>query len=209
MNRILALLLFSMIVQGTMAQDRNDAFVDLLKESTVVINEQALTPMGGITLGKLEEIAEGIYLASQKMEFVQRARTASLILPGVGQFINGDVVGGSLFLLMELAIVGGTIVGAYFLLPSDLQFHNLDYVNKPSVDIRNVWESHSLMDLLLPMGVAAGGLLVEIVLRGVASFHAGEVAKKNIAEGKISFEPGSGSALTWIFLTTFPNVGRY
>ena len=51
---------------------------------------------------------------------MRHAGFASAVLPGVGQFMIGNPLSGTGFLLLEAALVGGTIAGTYFLMPEDV-----------------------------------------------------------------------------------------
>ena len=110
-------------------------------------------------------------------------------MPGFGQYLNDDPMGGTLFLVSNIAVITGTIIGAYYLLPDDLKFDSLDYLNDSSFTINERWENHSFVDLLPTMGTIAAGFVVNGVIRYISAAHAGKLAQKNIAEGKIQFEP--------------------
>jgi hypothetical protein len=77
----------------------------------------------------------------------------------------------------------------YFLLPEDLQFKNLDYLNSSFAAVRDRWEAHSFVDLLPTVAVLAGGGLVKGVLGGLSAKHAGKIARRNIEQGRVTFEP--------------------
>jgi hypothetical protein len=118
-------------------------------------------------------------------------------MPGVGQFMAGDPVSGSLFVAGDLALFAGTVLGAYFLLPSNVQFGTgngtagagLDYLNTPLVGIKNAWEANSLLAYLPSIGVVAGGMILKHLLGWWSSKSAAGLARQNIADGKVTFEP--------------------
>ena len=209
MKRLLVLLVLVAVAFYAIAEDADEPLAELVKEAAGLLYEKATTPIGDITLGQLELISQSISLAAQKMQFVHHSRKASLILPGIGQFMNGDVIGGILFVLADLATVVGTAVGAYFLLPEDLRFNNIDYLGTGLGSLRDTWDNHSIMDLLPSIGVSTGGLIVGATLRCFASLHAGKLARTNISEKKITFEPEEPSALAWLFLTWFTEEVKY
>ena len=91
--------------------------------------------------------------------------------------------------MFDLVTGVGTLLGAYFLLPADLQFTQLNYFTEPYSAIEGAWKDQSFVDLLPSMGVLAGGGLVQAKLRGVSSNHAAKLAEQNIAAGNITFEP--------------------
>jgi len=145
--------------------------------------------IGELTVGELHDLLGEVSIAYQKAAFVAKSRAASFMLPGMGQFLNKEPGSGALFLATDLAIGAGTLVGAYFLLPDELQFSSLDYFTTSHVTIKERWENQSFVDLLPSLGVLAGGGVLQMILRGVSGSHAAKLARKNIAEGKITFEP--------------------
>jgi hypothetical protein len=147
------------------------------------------TALGTLTVGQLQELLGRLSVAQQKAAFIARSRAMSMMMPGVGQFVNKDALSGALFLTADLALIAGTLVGAYFLLPADLRFDRLDYFNASYADISRRWESHSFVDVLPTLAVLAGGGLLKAVLGGVSAHHAEKLARRNIEEGKITFEP--------------------
>ena len=76
--------------------------------------------------------------------------------------MNDDAVSGALFLAADILVAAGTLVGGYFLLPSELQFNNLDYFNTSHTEIKAAWkgavESATFMEALPTLGVMTGGV---------------------------------------------------
>jgi hypothetical protein len=142
-----------------------------------------------LTLAELRELAGRLSVARQKDRFVARSRALSLMHPGMGEMLNKDYGSGAAFLAADLAVAAGTLVGAYYLLPENLRFQQLDYLNDSWTMIRTRWEGHSFVDYLPTMAVMAGGGLVKGVLGKISSAHAGKLARRNIEQGKVSFEP--------------------
>jgi hypothetical protein len=103
--------------------------------------------------------------------------------------MTGDTLGGSLFLAGDLALITGTLLGAYYLLPTNVQFRDLDYFHAPLGSIRTAWESNSFTDYLPSIGLFAGGMILRAVLGHVAAVNAESEARTNIAEGKVTFTP--------------------
>jgi hypothetical protein len=147
------------------------------------------TAVGTLTVGQLQELLGRLSVAQQKAAFIARSRTMSLMMPGLGQFANKDAVSGALFLTADLALIAGTLVGAYYLLPPNVRFDRLDYFYGSFRSIRDTWESNSFMDYLPSLGVLAGGWLLQAVLGGISAHHAEKLARRNIEQGKITFEP--------------------
>ena len=158
-------------------------------ELAAAMEEMSGDQLGALTVGDLARLAERISIAEQKARYVQRARTASRILAGVGQFMTGDAVGGSLFLAGDVALMAGTLIGAYALLPSNVQFSSLNYLGDPLGTIRSRWESNSISDYLPSCGIMLGGMIVKAVLGHFAAEDAARRARENIAEGKVTFTP--------------------
>jgi hypothetical protein len=145
--------------------------------------------LGELTVGQAKDLLGEISIAYQKAAYVSKSRGASMMLPGMGQFMNEDPGMGALFLGLDLATGVGTLLGAYFLLPEELRFDQLNYFTRPYVDIENAWKAQSFVDLLPSLGVLAGGGLVQAILRGVSGNHAAKLAEQRIAGGEIAFEP--------------------
>jgi hypothetical protein len=161
----------------------------LEQELESAASELSSGQVGSLTVDDLEKVAAHIAIAVQKERYVQRVRHASFVLPGVGQFMAGDNLGGWLFVAWDVTALAGTLVCAYFVLPANVQFSSLDYLNSPLSTIRSVWASNSILSYLPFVGVLAGGVILETVLRYVSADNAARTARKNIDEGKITFQP--------------------
>ncbi len=158
--------------------DKNDPITaDLNKEIEAIFDQNSETRFGDMTVSDLEKITGQVSIAVQKSWYVRRAKMASKALPGAGQFMTGDPLGGSLFLLADAAVVTGTLIGAYRLLPSDVR-------SDP-----HSWRSNSFVDYLPSIGVVAGGTVAMMLLRWFSSTNAEAAARSNIESGKVSFQP--------------------
>ena len=119
-----------------------------------------------------------------------------MLIPGLGQFKNGDPLAGTLFLLGDLAVTAGTAVGLYFLLPPELRSDQLDYFSTPYADIHAAWETaaaNATMAQTLPFwGVATGGMILKHIVSHVSARHAARLAVSNIERGGVTFEPRAG-----------------
>ena len=167
--------------------EENDNY--LATEIEAVLDSAEDQSLGSLEVGELSAILGQLSVARQKDAHIQHSRQLSFMFPGLGQFRNDDKVGGALFLTANLVVTAGTLIGAYFLLPADLQFDTLDYFYDTFDTIKESWKSHTLVDMLPAMGVMAGGWLVKGGLRLWSANHAGKLAKANIESGKITFEP--------------------
>jgi hypothetical protein len=101
----------------------------LSTEMKAVAAELGDKQFGELTFNELAPIQARLALASRKDNWVARASMMSMRLPGMGQFRTGDTLGGLGFLALHGGVVAGTLVGAYWLLPTDLRFDRVDYFN--------------------------------------------------------------------------------
>jgi hypothetical protein len=113
----------------------------------------------------------------------------SMMMPGLGQFMNEDPGTGALFLSLGVVTGVGGVLGAYFLLPDEVQFDQLNYFKDSFDSIETAWKAQSFVDLLPSLGALAGTGVVQAILRGVSSNHAASLAEQRIAAGEITFEP--------------------
>jgi len=158
-------------------------------ELDAAIQEMANTQIGTLTMADVEKLAGRISVAHQKVQYVRRAAHASLMFPGAGQFMTGDTLGGSLFLAGDIVLAAGTLVGAYFLLPSNVQFTNIDYLNTPISNIGTAWGTNGLVAYLPSIGVLVVGRILTGILRHASAAVAAREARENIADGKVTFTP--------------------
>ncbi len=190
MRRILFFTVFLSLSMGAFAipggpfghmgpfMDKNDPITaDLNKEIEAIFDQNSETRLGDMTVSDLEKITGQVSIAVQKSWYVHRAKMASKALPGAGQFMTGDPLGGSLFLLADTAVVAGTLIGAYRLLPESVR-------SDP-----HSWKSNDFVDYLPSIGVVAGGTAAWMLLRWFSSTKAEEAARSNIESGKVSFQP--------------------
>jgi hypothetical protein len=163
------------------------------EEAAQVMEEWADRVPAELTFGEIEELAGRLSIPAQKAGFVARSSIASMILPGSGQFMNGDPLAGSLFLAGDLAITAGTLVAVYYLMPEPLRFDQLDYLQTPKAQVKAIWEDElgemTLADSLPLAGVLAGGIILDHVLARVSAGHARVLASNRIASGEIEFTP--------------------
>jgi hypothetical protein len=174
-------------------RDRHQSWwmdVDMLEQQLqAVLAAEKGSVLGEMTVGDVQDLLGEISIAYQKAAYVSKSRAASFMLPGMGQFMNDDPGAGALFLSIDLLTGVGMLLGAYFLLPDELQFDQLNYFTEPYRNIEDAWKDQSFVDLLPSMGVLAGGALVQVILRGVSGNQAAKLAEQKIAAGEITFEP--------------------
>lgn len=151
---------------------------------------RAETKVADLTVGDLKALAEAQSVERQERRYVHGAAVSSFLVPGLGQFKTGDAVGGTLNLAGHIALVGGTLYGAWALLPSDLQDLDLSHGARKDL-MRNYW-LHEPGKVAASAGVMVGGMTVALVHRFWAASDAGEKAEANLASGKVTFEPDLG-----------------
>ena len=186
------LLVFAALASAVSAQETVTQS-SLHEEIAAALQDLSSTQVETLTVGDMVKIAERVSIAEQKLHYVQRVKMASFMHPGAGQFMTGDPVGGALFLAGDIIVVTGTLVGAYFLLPADLQFNpSLNYFTSPCSQIRTTWANHSFIDLLPSMGLMAGGFFLKGIIGYFSGAAAARAALQNIADGKVTFTPNLG-----------------
>jgi hypothetical protein len=181
----LAVMLFS--VFSLFATDKDNSEVE------AILSGEADTVISGMTFGEVQDLLGRLSVPMQEAAFVNTSRTASMMMPGRGQFMNDDAASGALFLAADILVTAGTLVGGYFLLPPELQFNNLDYLNTSHTDLKAAWkgaaESATFMDALPTLGVIAGGTILHRLIAHFSAKHAGDLAKERIEKGLVTFEP--------------------
>jgi hypothetical protein len=210
MKTILAILLGVVLSLGAYAEPRQHGKSELAAEISGILDRNASAQLATMTVGDVEKLMGEISIAGQKAAYVQHARMASFLLPGVGQLITGDPVGGALFLAGDAAVFAGSVLGAYYLLPANIRIgtgsgtdaNGMDYLNTPVANIKTAWGSNSALAYLPSVGVMAGGMLLRGVLGWWSSAGAVDLAKRNIADGKVTFQPelvpdGMGMMMRW------------
>ena len=162
------------------------------EELNAALQEISAAQIGTLSVADLVKVATRVSIVEQKIAYVQKVRMASMMFPGAGQFITGDALGGTLYTIGDLAIIAGTLIGGYFLLPPDLQFTQTDYLNTSISTIMTRLEGHTVINYLPTFGVMAGGMLLRGILGHFSAVNAASEARKNIADGKITFTPNFG-----------------
>ncbi|MFW6288571.1 MAG: hypothetical protein ACOC2Q_02190 [Spirochaetota bacterium] len=173
--------------RGTIGGDRYRG------EAEEILDDYSGRVPAELTFGEIEELAGELSIPAQKAVYVAKSTVASLIIPGMGQFMNGDAVAGSLFLAGDLLIAAGTFVGVYYLMPEALRFDQLDYLDTPKSQVKSTWETElgnlTLRDALPIAGVVTGGVILDHLLSRASAKHAGALARERIASGAVEFEP--------------------
>ena len=137
-----------------------------------------------LTLAERAKLADAFSVAMQERRYAGKAAVASFLVPGLGQFMIGKPVEGSLRLATQLALIGGAMAGAHYLLPSDFEA-----IRGDRSEMRDYMASGDAVKVLPAWGVMAGGMTLALVNSVFASRSAFDGAHANIADGKVSFEP--------------------
>jgi hypothetical protein len=190
MRKLLPILVLSLAAAAVLAAEPSLRIPSLQQEVAAALEEYSAREVGALTVGDLEQIAARLSLARQKASFIPKSAMMSMAMPGMGQFANGSRAAGVLFAAGNVAIMAGSIAAAWLLLPVDVQPQSLFVV--PVASIKPLVEGHTLLDYLPAAGAMAGGMLLDCVLRMASAGHAAGLARRNIEEGKVIFEPESG-----------------
>ncbi len=145
--------------------------------------------LADVKLADIERALGKLSVARQQFAYIKRSELASFFIPGAGQFMNGAPLAGTLFLTGNVAVIAGTILGAYFLLPSDLHLDQLNWFTSPYANVEASFKSHSFVDYLPSLAMVVGGSIVDHVLRVAAAKNAGSLARERVSEGKVTFRP--------------------
>jgi hypothetical protein len=151
--------------------------------------EREATTVDQITIGELRELGATLSIVAQEENYVRRASQASHLMPGSGHFGIGENGRGAAFLVGSVVVAAGTMVGAYLLLPEEVQFGEVDYIDDSFREIGTAWRGESVASLLPSFGVLLGGGLVHAILGELASSDAERIARRQIETGEKTFEP--------------------
>lgn len=192
------ILVFSAAVGPLLAESRHTEMDwDLTEEQMLPYNDaidqfmvdRAASTIDEITIGEMRELGATLSIVAQEENYVRRAAQASQLMPGIGHFEIGEAGRGVSFLTGSVVAAAGAVVGAYFLLPEDVQFGEVDYINDSFREIRNAWWGESVASLLPSFGVLLGGGLVHAILGDLASNDAERIARRQVETGDKTFEP--------------------
>lgn len=151
--------------------------------------EYGTRSLADIKVSDLIPAARRLDVALQKDRYVMLSGGLSLAWPGAGQFLTGDWSGGTLQTGLHLGVVAGSLAWAHSLLPTDLRWGNLDYVNSKKDTLEAAWKSHAISEFFPAIGAVAVGGAIDLALRFWSSQDAQDRAKVRIDEGKVAFEP--------------------
>jgi len=165
-----------------------DANVDENVDSKGILLSISEKKIADLTVADLEAIASAKSIERQKRHYVEGAAVGSFLIPGVGQFMTGDKVGGSLRLAGQLALVAGTMYGAWLLLPSEFRGSNLSRGERRDL-VQNYKDNGERNRLYASAAVMTGGFALSVIHSVWAATDAKKQATENINAGKVTFKP--------------------
>lgn len=142
-----------------------------------------------VKVGELVPVARRLDVAAHKDGYVALAGGVSFVWPGAGQFMAGDWAGGTLQTGLHLGVTAASLAWAHSLLPTDLKWGNLDYMNSKKDTVEAAWRAHAVSEFFPALGALAAGGAVDLALRFWSSKDARARAKAQIDENRITFEP--------------------
>jgi hypothetical protein len=148
--------------------------------------------IGDVEVATLLSVRDRLSIASQKDAYVRDMGLHSLLLPGLGMIQVGDTAGGIGFMAADLTVIAGTLVAAYFSLPSDLRFDRIDYFNDNVSTINDAWRSHSFTEYLPAFGAVMAGMILDQTIRHWSAAVSRREAAQAIDEGRVTFSPRLG-----------------
>lgn len=146
-------------------------------------------PVVEISISDVIEILELASLAEQEAGHVASSRVRSFLVPGWGQYANGDTRSALLYFLADTTVGLTTIGLCYWLLPPSVQWRNLNYLQTPFESIRDRWAALSASELIPSISVSIAGSILGLALRHFAAENAEATAIAAIEEGLVGFEP--------------------
>jgi hypothetical protein len=162
-------------------------------EILTIQDELGARKIGDIEIATLLSVRDRLSVAQQKDEYVRDAGIRSFLLPGLGQLQQGDTASGIGFLALDLAVITGTFLGAYYLLPADLRLDRIDYFGSNFSAINNAWCSHSFTDYLPAFAALVGGMVVDQTIRHWSAATARRGAARAIDDGRVQVTPRIGT----------------
>jgi hypothetical protein len=172
---------------GAFAKPRT--FNPVAEAVAAIAADRGTSDLGSLNVTDFEKVVARLSVAMQQEAWVHGSAMASLALPGLGQFLNRDPLAGSLYLAGDAAVAAGTLLGAYFLLPANVQIQQVNWFTAPIGTLETAFKSNSLVDYLPSIGVMAAGVVVDAVLRCFSASGAARLAEQKVLDGTVSFEP--------------------
>jgi hypothetical protein len=174
----------------------------VLKELSEILEERDDVSVGELRISDVREVLAASSVRMQEIAHVQKTRAQSWAWPGAGHFANDDNGRGAFYTAANVVVMTGTVLGVYFLLPDEVQFDNLNYLDDSFGEIEEAWKGQSLSDYAPSIGVFIGGVATRVLLGYFAAESAAALAQERIDSGRVTFEPfgaadGFGLQATW------------
>jgi hypothetical protein len=180
------LLLGAALLCAVSAFPRPRTFNPVAEALAALAADRGSSELGSMTVADVEKAVARLSVAMQQEAWIHGSAMASLALPGLGQFMNHAPLGGSLYLAGSAAVAAGTLIGAYYLLPANVQGN---WFTTPIGTLETRFKSNSVVEYLPSIGVLAAGAVVDAVLRCISASGAARLAEHKILDGTVSFEP--------------------
>jgi hypothetical protein len=161
-------------------------FSPVAEAVAALAQERGESELGSSTIDDVETAVARLSIALQQEAWIHGSAMASMAMPGLGQYMNHDALGGTLYLAGGLAVKAGAMIGAWFLLPANLQ---VNWFTTPVGTLETAYRANSAVDYLPAVGVLAAGALLDTLLGHVSARGAVRLAEKNVLDGTKSFEP--------------------
>ena len=183
---------FPPCARGLPPMVRTEAGPYMSAELSLVQSELGAQKIGDLEVATLLSVRDRLSVAAQKDAYVRKTAMQSFLLPGLGQLRTGETAAGIGFMALDLGVIAGTLVGAYYLLPADLRLDRIDYFRSNITTINNAWYGHSFTDFLPAFGVLLGGMVIDQTIRHWSAADARRGADRAIDEGRATFTPRVG-----------------
>lgn len=181
-----SLLLVAALLSAAGAAAKPRSFNPVAEAIAAIAAERGTSELGSMTVADVERAVARLSVAMRQEAWIDGSAMASLALPGLGQFLNRDPLGGSLYLAGSAAVAAGALGGAWLLLPADVR---TGWFSTPIGDLRTDFASHAFADYLPSLGVIAAGAALDAVLRWCSAAGAARLAERRVRDGSIAFEP--------------------
>ena len=135
-----------------------------------------------VTVWKLREAIQ------EEVSYVTRSALLSAVMPGFGQFLNGDIRSGMSDFLSDMLLASATIVLATAVLPPAVRPDNLSYLGTTFLQIENKWEQVTPAELIPSLATLLIGGAAGVALRFASASRAEELAIWNLNSGAIEWD---------------------
>ena len=188
---IIALCLVGAGMTGVVAEGETSPSepVPAARELLEILEEAGDTPLSELTVSNLMQVADLASVAHQQQVHLRKSAGLSLLVPGLGQFVNGATGIGLGFFAADMAIHGTAAVVGYLLLPAAVKYANLNYLQTSFADIETRWKSLPAAELVPSAAVAISASILSTIVRHISSRHARDLAVEAIMDGTVVFEP--------------------